>query len=108
MPKFTAIGYGDHAGYDRTPEAVRQAAHAHDDALVQRGAVRGIAATPVQVRNHENAGVQTETGPFRSAKLPVAGFSILDAKDIYEAIEQVAETPCAVAHGVVELQPWKE
>ena len=103
MPKFIAIGYGDQAGYDRTPDAVRQAAHAHDDALVRRGALMGIAATPVQVRNHDNAGVQTETGPFLSAKLPVAGFSIMDAKDIYEAIEQVAETPCAVAHGVVEL-----
>ena len=37
MPKFLTIGYGDQAGYDRTPEAARQAAHAHDAALVRRG-----------------------------------------------------------------------
>ncbi len=24
MPKFITIGYGDQAGYDRTPEAIRR------------------------------------------------------------------------------------
>ncbi len=33
MPKFVTIGYGDQAGYDRTPQAIRDAAHAHDTGL---------------------------------------------------------------------------
>jgi hypothetical protein len=33
MPKFITIGYGDREGYDRTPTAVRDAAHSHDAKL---------------------------------------------------------------------------
>jgi hypothetical protein len=46
MPKFVTIGYGDEAGYQRTAPDVRDAAHAHDQKLKQRGAVMGIAASP--------------------------------------------------------------
>jgi hypothetical protein len=108
MPKFVAIGYGDRAGYDRTTLAVRTTAHAHDDYLKQRGAVIGIAGVPVQVRNPEDTGIETTENPFMSAALPVAGFSIFEATDLAEAIELVSHTPCAVAHGVVEIWPIKE
>jgi hypothetical protein len=105
MPRFITIGYGDQAGYDRTPEAVRQAAHDHDASLRKRGVVMGIAGTPVQVRNPDDTGVQAKDGPFLSADLPVAGFAIMEAKDINEAIALAAKSPCAVAHGVIEVWP---
>lgn len=108
MPRFITIGYGDQAGYDRTPERARQAAHEHDARLRERGVVMGIAGTPVQVRNPEGAGVQTETGAFLSAGLPVAGFSVMEASDLEEAIALAAGSPCAVAHGVIEVWPLKE
>ena len=47
MPKFVTIGYGDQAGYDRTPPDVRAHAHAHDEGLKRRGALMGIAGKPV-------------------------------------------------------------
>lgn len=108
MPRFITIGYGDQAGYDRTPEPVRQAAHAHDAALKQRGVVMGIAETPVQVRNAEDNGVRTQAGPYLSSDLPVAGFSIMEARDMDEAIALAAKSPCAVAHGVIEIWPIRE
>lgn len=108
MPKFITIGYGDQAGYDRTPADVRQSAHEHDAALRQRGVVMGIAGTPVQVRNPEGSGVETQAGPYLSSALPIAGFSIMEAKDIDEAIELASRSPCAVAHGVIEVWPLKE
>ena len=37
--------------------------------------------------------------------LLVAGFSINEANDLEHAIELVSQTPCAVAHGVVEVWP---
>ena len=37
--------------------------------------------------------------------LPIAGFAIIDADDLQHAIELVSQTPCAVAHGVVEVWP---
>lgn len=61
MPKFVTIGCGDQTGYDRTSPAVRDAAHAHDQALKRRGALMGIAGVPVQVRNPDATGVQTQT-----------------------------------------------
>jgi hypothetical protein len=37
--------------------------------------------------------------------LPVAGFAIIEAGTLQEAVELAARTPCAVAHGVVEVWP---
>ncbi|MBN8994566.1 MAG: transcription initiation protein [Rhizobiales bacterium] len=108
MPRFITIGYGDQAGYDRTPEAIREAAHAHDTYLRERGVVIGIAGMPVQVRNPEDTGVRAVEGPYLSADLPIAGFSIMEAKDLDEAIALVAKSPCAVAHGVIEIWPLQE
>lgn len=105
MPKFVTIGYGDREGYDRTPAALRDAAHAQDAKLQEGGASVGVAGTPVQVRNPEASGVETTTGPFMTSSLPVAGFAIIEAADLAEAIDLVSRTPCAVAHGVVEVWP---
>lgn len=105
MPQYLTIGYGDRAGYDRTPKALRDAAHAHDRALVARGAVMGIAGAPVQVRNPEACGVQTVNAPYLSSDLPVAGFALIEAASLDEAVRQVAQSPCAIAYGVVEVWP---
>ncbi|MBB1592846.1 YciI family protein [Achromobacter sp. UMC46] len=108
MPKFVTIGYGDQAGYDRTPAAMRDAAHAHDATLRKGGALMGIAGRPVQVRNPEAAGVETTSEPYLRSSLPVAGFAIIEAADLAEAIDMVSRTPCAVAHGVVEVWPLEQ
>jgi hypothetical protein len=108
MPKFVTIGYGDEAGYNRTAPGVRNAAHAHDRELIEQGALVGIAQTPTQVRNPDGAGVHTERAPFMSSPLPVAGFAIIEAADLAEAISLVAQSPCAVAHGVVEVWPLEQ
>ena len=105
MPWFITIGYGDEAGYQDTDESVRLTAHEHDAQLADRGAVIGSARAPVQVRNHDGEKVETTDGPFLSASLPLAGFALIEAMDMAEAIELAAGTPCAVAHGVVEVWP---
>lgn len=108
MPRFVTIGYGDAAGYDRTAPSVREAAHRQDAKLQDEGAVMGIAGPPVQVRNPDGAGVATRDGPFLSSALPVAGFAVIEAASLEEAIAKVSRVPCAVAHGVVEVWPLKE
>jgi len=105
MPKFVTIGYGDQQGYDRTAKPIRDAAHRHDDKLVSMGAVMGVAGEPVQVRNPEDTGVKTAAGAYLKSELPIAGFAIIEAANIEEAIELVSRVPCAVAHGVVEVWP---
>lgn len=108
MPKFVTIGYGDRAGYDRTAPEIRDAAHAHDKDLQRRGALMGVAGAPTRVRNPDAAGVETETGAFMSSPLPIAGFAIIEADDLSGAIEMVSRSPCAVAHGVVEIWPLEQ
>ena len=66
---------------------------------------RRVAGAPVQVRNPLAAGVQRENSAFLSSDLPVAGFAVIEAADLSEAIKIVSLTPCAVAHGVVEVWP---
>ena len=105
MAKFITIGYGDREGYDRTDPAVRDAAHAHDALMLSEGTEMGVAGAPVQVRNHDGAGVETEDGPFMRSALPVAGFALIEAASLEEAVDIVSRTPCAVAQGVVEVWP---
>jgi len=108
MAKFITIGYGDEAGYQRTAEPVRAAAHAQDARLRDSGALIGMADSPVQVRNHDDAGVQVTQGAFLRSDLPIAGFAVIEAKDLQDAIAQVSKSPCAVAQGVVEVWPLQE
>jgi hypothetical protein len=108
MAKFVTIGYGDQEGYDHTDVALRDAAHAHDAELRQSGVLMGTAGKPVQVRNADASGIDTKTGPFMSSPLPVAGFAIIEAATLAEAVELVSKTPCAVAHGVVEVWPLND
>jgi hypothetical protein len=108
MPMFVTIGYGNREGYDRTAIAVRDAAHAHDAKLRKQGVRMGVAGTPVQVRNPAGAQVETRDGPFMSASLPIAGFAVIEAANLAEAVKMVSQTPCAVAHGVVEVWPLEQ
>ncbi|MBV9825406.1 MAG: transcription initiation protein [Alphaproteobacteria bacterium] len=105
MPKFVTIGYASREDYDRTPEELRNAAHKHDARLSGEGAVMGIAGAPVQVRNHNATKIDIRSGPFMSSPLPLAGFAIIEAADISEAVSMVTQAPCAVANGVVEVWP---
>ena len=107
MPKFLTIGYGDREGYERTPKALREAAHAQDEKLKKSGFLVGIAGTPVQVRNHEAKHLVTERGPYIKTQLPVAGFAVIEAPNMEEAIKMTAQVPCAIAYGVVEIWPFE-
>src|SRR5262245_51936073 len=100
MATFITIGYGDRAGYEQTDPDVRDAAHAHDARLRADGVLIGVAGEPVQVRNHENAGVRTTPGAFMRSDLPIAGFAVIDADSLEEAARLASASPCAVAHGV--------
>lgn len=105
MAKFITIGYGDSAGYERTDPALREAAHAQDARLEAAGAVIGVAGKAVQVRNPQGRGMQVTQGAYLQSALPQAGFALIEAANLEEAVCMVAGTPCAVADGVVEVWP---
>lgn len=57
------------------------------------------------MRNHNAAKVDVIEGAFLSATLPIAGFALIEAVDLQAAIEIAANSPCAIAQGVVEVWP---
>ncbi len=105
MATFLTIGYGDAEGYEATDPARRDKAHAHDRWLASQGAVIAAVGPPTQVRNPEGGEFSTTRGAYMHADLPLVGFALLEAESLDEAVERVAGTPCAVAHGVVEVWP---
>lgn len=105
MATFITIGYGDESGYEKTSADSKESAHAHDAWLVGRGAVVGMAGTPIQVRNHANTGVRIDEGSYLVSDPPSAGCALIEAAPADEAAELVSRTPCAVAYGVVEVWP---
>jgi hypothetical protein len=80
-------------------------------AMAERGVLQGGErlrpsgdATTVRVRNAE---VLTTDGPFAETKEQLAGYFIVDCKDIDEAIEVAAKIPGA-QYGSIELRPiWE-
>jgi hypothetical protein len=91
--KFVTIGYGDRAGYDRTDAAVRNAAHEQDALLEANGALVGVAGKPAQVRNPDATGVRIYPGAFMKSDLPIAGFAVIEAADIDEAVALCRSPP---------------
>lgn len=73
--------------------------------MLAEGALLGGAVAPVRMRNPDAAGIETRGGAFMSPSVPIAGFAVIEATDLNEAIENVSNVPCAVAHGVVEIWP---
>jgi hypothetical protein len=105
-------------------EDKRQAEMSEDDASAQmaaymafgeemgaRGVLQGgerlkpaASATTVRVRDGE---VLTSDGPFAETKEQMAGFYLIDCKDLDEAIEVASRIPSA-QHGSVEVRPvWE-
>jgi hypothetical protein len=42
------------------------------------------------------------------SSLPVAGFAVIEAPSLEDAVKLVAQSPCAVANGVVEVWPLSQ
>jgi hypothetical protein len=63
-------------------------------------------STSTTVRRHEGQLVIAD-GPFAETKEQIAGYFVVDCKDLDEAIELAALIP-AVEHGTVEVRPvWQ-
>ncbi len=83
----------------------------YDDALRKRGlclaseALQPVeTATTVRVRSGK---VSITDGPFAETKEQLAGFYLIDARDLNEAIQVAAKIPPASA-GSIEVRPVRE
>ena len=103
--KFLCLAYGDEAGWKALGADEQAALLAQDEVMRQRGDIVA-AVSPAAITVHAWDGTATVTdGTYARSDRPLAGFGIIEAADLNEAIRLVADTPCARAHGAVELRP---
>jgi hypothetical protein len=101
--KFLCLAYGDERKWNALPRGTQEALRAQDDLLRSRGDLVAEVLAPTTVR-FANGRAQTVDGPFGQTPLPLAGFYVIEARDIDEAIELLSQTPCAHV-GAYELRP---
>jgi len=102
--KFLVLAYGAEKDWVALSKAEQDELLAQDEVLRKRGAtVAAVEPSAVTVRAWDGTpDVRHET--FASPAVPLAGFGIIEAADLDEAIRLVKDTPCARAGGAVELR----
>ena len=102
--KFLCLAYGDEDGWNSLSDAEKEELLAQDKVIRDRGNLMSSVSTAVtSVRNWDrDLQVVEEAYPIR--KLPLAGFSIIEAESLEEVIELVANTPCARARGIIDIR----
>ena len=106
--KYLCLVYLDENKLDAVPdreckacgEALRQSGH-----HIAAEALQSVhTATTVRVRN---GNVSVTDGPFAETKEQLAGFYLIDAKDLNEAIQLASKIPPARV-GSIEVRPTRE
>ena len=104
--RFLVLAYGDEKDWKTLSDRERKELLAQDDALRRRGDTVAALGRGVTVRSWRAPSVTP--GPFCHPDLPLAGFGVIEARDLDEVVSLVARTPCAVARGAVEVWPIRE
>jgi hypothetical protein len=102
--KFLVLAYGAEKDWKALSKDKQQELLAQDDVLRARGATIGAVGEATTVQAWDGTPRRTP-GAFARSEVPLAGFGLIEARDLDEAVELVAKTPCAVAGGAVEVRP---
>lgn len=102
--KFLCLAYGAEEDWIVLSKDEQDALLAQDAVLQERGDYIAIVGAPRTVRNPARTPQITDS-PFAKSDVTMVGFSIVEARNIDEAIELVSGTPCAVAGGAIEVRP---
>lgn len=103
--KYLCLAYGSGNDWKELSEQEQQSLLAQDEVLLKRGDfVTAVEPSVTTVTNWEGQ-LNTNDEPFAKSDAPMAGFYIIEAANLDEAIELIANTPCARARGAVEIRP---
>lgn len=106
--KFLCLAYGDEAAWNALSDGEKEELLASDKVIRDRGNLMSAVRTEVTAVRNWDKKLEVTNGSQVQTELPLAGFSIIEAKDLDEVIELVANTPCARARGVIEIREfWK-
>ena len=103
--KFLCLAYGAEKDWKALPKAEQDVLLAQDEVLRERGALMA-AVEPVVTTVTAWSGTPLVTKKaFAPSDVPLAGFSVIEAESAEHAARLVADTPCARAHGAIEIHP---
>jgi len=104
--KFLCLAYGDEEAWNSLSKAEHQQLLAQDAVIRERGnLVAAVRPEVTTVRNWDKQ-LEVTTVPYAQHRLPLAGFSVIEAENVREVIDLVAGTPCARARGYIEIRPF--
>lgn len=103
--KYLCLAYGSEEDWKKLPEREQKEVLAHDDFLKGRGDTLAAVETTVTTVTAWDGTPTIVSGSYAKSNAPLAGFSIMEAADINEAIQLVTNSPCARAKGAVEIRP---
>jgi hypothetical protein len=106
--KYLCLVYGEEGKLESMPD---EECVAYDEALRNRGqCITSEALQPVQTATTvrmRNGKVSVTDGPFAETKEQLAGFYLIDARDLNEAIQVASKIPPARV-GCVEVRPIRQ
>ncbi|HEX2051424.1 MAG TPA: YciI family protein [Actinomycetota bacterium] len=102
--RFLCLAYGADDDWLALAQSERAALLAQDDVLRRRGDLVAAVGGAVTVTAWDGAPTTTD-GSYARTEIPLAGFGVIEAENLEQAVSLVADTPCARAKGYVELRP---
>jgi hypothetical protein len=103
--KFLCLAYGDERDWNTLTSDQQETLLKQDEVLRERGALMAAVKTHVVTVTAWDGTPVVIHEAYTSLKIPLAGFSIVEAADVDEVVRLVADTPCARAKGAIEIRP---
>lgn len=102
--KFLCLAYGAEAEWKALSAQEQATLLAQDDVLRGRGDLVAAVRPSTTTVQAPDGIAQLTSSSFATGRAPLAGFGIIEAADLEEAVRLVTNTPCARAGGAVELR----
>ena len=103
--KFLCLAYGSEKDWLALTKEQQEEFLAQDEVLRDRGDFVAAVQLAVTTVTAWDGTPVTTNETFSKLRLPLAGFSIIEAQNIDEVVRLVANTPCARAKGAIEIRP---
>lgn len=103
--KFLCLAYGDEKDWNGLTQAEQDELLRQDEVIRRGGALMAAVETNVTTVTAWDGQATVTIGSYHTLRAPLAGFSVIEASSIEEVIQLVAGTPCARAHGAIEIRP---
>ena len=102
--KYLCLAYGSERDWNAMSKEQQDGLLQQDEVLRRRGDVVAAVGESVTTLRAPDGVPKTTKGTVGQASLPLAGFSIVEADSLDEAVRLVADTPCARANGAIEIR----